>query len=344
MPATIVRQRFLRTGPVSATATTASAKDEYLIVVSERCTKEKAWELFTAYTPSGGSPNPVPKASVKQLSNGYLLCDSIDCEVASPKTPLIFRVTVNWKELELSEPPEPRTNPMPSVDTAGPTPTVKDPDDWDHTWSRRGHIVFVEKDQISLFYKGGYNGAVHTELSANPNQRKLFAASNGLPFKNPPPLRKLVYVWNFRWIKLNAPASLVAAEGKLNSTDFTIRKAGLNFVLPAHTALIDSVELSSYRYKNADFVEISVDILHDSGGFYIEQLDQSLMKKEGPTSSGRVPFSIIRDSENKPVVIAQKLGGNGDLPAVAGAEVYGIWSDYEEVNFANVPLIQDLAP
>jgi hypothetical protein len=341
MAATIVRQRKLRTGEVGFTASTADSTDEYVVVVSERCDKEKVAELFIAYTPPGGSPNPIPKQSLKPLGGNYLICESISAGVYSSKTSLVFRVTVQWKEIDTSDPPQPNTSPMPSVDLTG-SPTVKDPDDWDHTWSRRGHIVFVEKDQVKLFYKGGYNGAIHTQLSADPAQRKLFQASNGLPFKNPPPLRKLVYVWNFRWIKFSVPATLVAAEGKLNSEDFTIHKGGLDFVLPAHTALIDSVELSSYKWKSLDLVEISVDILHDSGGFYIEQLDQSIMAKDDGIVSGRVPYTIIRGNDNKSVTIPQRLGGNGELPADPEDEIYSTWSDYEEVDFADVALIEDL--
>ncbi len=346
MTATIVRQRLLRTGSINATANTATDADEYLIVVSERCSKEKAWELFVAYTPSGGSPNPVPKVTLKQLSGGWLICDSIQAAVASEKTSKIFKVTVNWKEIETSEPPEPVNQPMPGVDLTG-TPAVQSPDNWEHTWSRRGHVVFEELDQAKLFYKGGYSGDIHTTLSASPTVRKLFQASNGEAFRNPPPLRRTKYVWNFRWIRTTLPLTLKNAEGKLNSADFTIKKAGRDFLLKAHTALIDSVELSSTRWNGSNLVEISVEIVHDPNGFYIEQLDQGKYVNTSTSANNvelaKVARKPIQDDTARVVYTPQRLAGDGDLAANVNDEIYSTWSDYEEVAFATVDLIKDLA-
>lgn len=330
MAATIVRQRLLRTGPVNASASTATSTDEYLIVVSERCSKEKAWELFTAYT-----PNPIPKVTLKPFAGGWLICDAISASVANDKTSQIFKISVNWKEIESSQ-PNPLSSPMPNGDSV-------DPVDWAPTWSKRSNVIFEERDTVKLFYKGGYTGSVHGDLSASPSERKLFQASNRKPFSNPPATRTVVNTWNFRWLRLAVPSTLVLAEQKLNSTAFTVLIGGYSFVWQPATALIDSVELSRYKWGTQNLIEISVDLIHNKNGWYMEYLDKGIYVKNQYTG-GNWNYKRASDAEGRPFAQPVKLDGNGYALADQdnGTPVYGKWSDHEEVAFNTVDLIKDI--
>lgn len=334
MAATIVRQRKLRTGDLQFTATTASDVDQYLVVVSERCDKVKVAELFVAYTPSGGDPNPVPKGTLKQLGTGYLICDNISVAPASAKASLVFKVDVSWKELESSEPPQPQSQPTPNSDST-------DPEDWSPTWSRRTNVIFEESDTIDLFYKSGYTGEAHAALSASPTVRKLFQTSNRVAVKNPPARRRVVDVWNFRWLRPTLPSSLVAADGKINSAVFTLNLGiGYAFAWAAQTALI-SLELSSYKWGNQKLVEISVEVSVDPEGWTLKHLDQGFYVKDAYVGAAW-KYKMVSDDTGKPRVQPVRLDGDGNKLPEASAPIYGIWSDYEEVAFNSVALITDL--
>ncbi len=349
MSAYIVRQRKLRTGNVNFTATTASDADEYLVVVSERCSKETVSELFVTYTPPGDAPNPIPKGTLKQLGSNYLVCDSISVSVASDKTSRIFKVVVTWKEIESSDPQD-QTAPTPNSGTT-------DPNDWTPSWSKRTQVIF--EPAFDGFYKGGFPEPSRGDLAMQPfvtaGTRAPIQNSAGERFEtnNQIQRRRRIYVWNFRWLRTTIPAGLPEAEGCANNAEFDFVIGSYAFVFEPLTAFIDTIDLSKHRWGNVNLVEISMEIVHDPAGIYWKIRDQGYNRlaqpgldkdNTGRTLAGlpdeRKQIQQIIDANGKPVTEPVDLDGDGKLLLAGGTPVYPIWSDFTEVDFNDVPLLR----
>lgn len=333
MPASIVKQRLLRTGAVDFSSTTATSQDEYLVRISERADKETVAELFVAY-----SGNPVPKATLKELGSAYLLCDKISVQSEKSQS-LLFKVVVSWKELENSEPPQNQSFPRPN---SGST----DPMDWAPTWTRRGQVIFDNKTAPKLYYKGGFTGLKNQEMSGITD-RNYLQNSAGDRYPGGIEVRRNVSVWNIRWLRQTVASSLVGAEHTINSVAFDITIPGYNFTFDPHTVLFDSLNLTKYKWGNVNLVEISVELFHDPKGFYLEILDEGFSQVDYSASNNSLDPSLastttILGQDKRRPTEPVRLNGNGKFLAATATSVYGIWSDYEESDFNNVALLNAL--
>jgi hypothetical protein len=338
MPVSIVRQRLLRTGDLGFSATEANTTDQYMVVVDERISKEEMAELWVAT-----SGNPIPRGTLKQLGSNYLICDRIRCNSA-PNQGYIWKVFVDWKELEKDEPDQQST----------PTPNngSTDPEDWTPTWQRRTVVVFEPADRAT--YIDGYSitGAAAAFFPGATDADGKHAIRNSAlqPFVEKQEHRRRMYIWTFRWLRASIPSNLVAAEGKINSASFTISIGGVSFAWAAKTALIDSVNVSKMRWGNTNLVEINVEIAHDPKGWLWNIRDVGTAARAYPgdpgvtgtlLDEGKPPFKAITDDKNKMIQDPVDLDGDGQ-PAQDGVVVFGRWSDYAEVAFDGLALIGDL--
>lgn len=340
----IVRQRPLRTGDLEFSATAASDVDQYLCVVDEHMSKSQFAELFIAYTPPGESANPVPGATLKELGDGTLICDKITCN-QQPRQSLLWYVAVYWKSLD--DTPQQLSFPTPNSGTL-------DPDGWLPSWSRRPVTVFEEMQKA--FYKGGYSGKAHAALTGGG--RKQVVSSALVPFERTPDHRRRYEVWNFKWLRTAVPSALVAAEGKINNDSFTFTLGGLEQTWEEKTALIDGVNLTPVKWGNTVLVEIACEVIHDIEGFEMKILDQGTMRRQMIGDYDDLGVIITTVSPSSPLVkqITDKFGnaiqypvkfnGNGqplsDSQLAFGDTYYGTWSDFEEVAFSSVPLLNSL--
>lgn len=339
----IIKQRQLRSGDLEFTATSATDVDQYMVTCDERVTKVQMAELFVAK-----SGNPVPRGTIKQLGSGYMICDSIRCSQPSKNAGFIWLVHVRWKEIE-TDVPDSRDYPTPNGNST-------DPADWTPSWTKRSQVVYERGKRA--YYKGGYNGTAHTELSAKVGkvevQNSAFTPMRGIPER-----RRLLEIWSFRWLRTLASNTLLNAENKLNDDDFTITLPGLNArTWAAETALIDTIDLSNRRWGTVDLVEINIEIVVDPDGWEWAIADEGTAARARPGDpdgkggtlshgdmvTGQPRVRQILDKDGQPIQDPVFLDGDGQ-PLVSGPgvdPVLGQWLDLDVVAFDTLPYIQDL--
>lgn len=337
--ASILRQRLLRTGDLEFSATTASDVDQYLCVVDERISKTEMAELFVAVP-----GNPIPRQTLKPLGSGILICDKISCS-QRPRQGYIWNVDVAWKELE-DDNPNQQSRPTPNSDSV-------DPEDWAPTWQRR--VVIVHEPAKKAFYIDGYSltGPSSTFFtdSADPEGRCPIVNSALQPIVETPEHRRRIYIYTFRWLRAAVPPTLVDAEGRLNDRSFTVNLGGIDFEWRTRTALIDTVNLSKMKWGTTTLTEITVEVAHDPEGWEWKIPDKGTARRQAVGDPGVVGTLIdagkplqaaIKDANGKAIQDPVNLDGNGQ-PATSNLYVEGTWLDFQEEDFNNVGLLQDLS-
>lgn len=334
----IVKQRLLRTGDIEFSATTASDVDQYLVVCDARHSKTEISELFILRL-----GNPVPRASLKPLGGGTLICDKISCS-QQPNQGYIWRVDVFWKELEDDQPNQ-QSRPTPNSGSS-------DPEDWAPTWQRR--VVIVHEPATRARYIDGYSltGPSSTFMADTEDAegRSPIVNSALQPIVETPEHRRRIYIYTFRWLRPLVPVTLVDNEGKLNDRSFTVTLGGVDFEWKIRTALLDSVNLSKMRWGNQTLVEITVEVAHDPEGWEWLIPDKGTARRQQVGDPGVVGtlldagtpiHAAIKDVNGKALQDPVNLDGNGQ-PAQGTVYAEGRWLDFEEIDFANVGLLSEL--
>jgi hypothetical protein len=349
MTVSIVRQRLLRTGDTEFSATTASDVDQYLVVVSERINKIEMAELWVQT-----AGNPIPKNSIKQYGDNFVLCDRIRCSAEANQS-LLWRVYVYWKEFEDAD-NQPLQNNSPSP-FQGDGPVSVDPEDWAPSWQRRTIIVFEPAKEA--YYRGGYRPSVAALFGSDYQlavpERKCPLVNSALqPFVDTPEHRRRFYVWTFKWLRLSVPEDLLAAEGKLNSEDWQLTR-GIEQLWPAETALIDSVNLNEVRHGTKKYAEITVEIIQDPAGMRWKLADRGTAARafpgdddengnpiSFPPGSNKPQHRQLVDANGRAIQDPVFLDGNGQPLRDYEDIVYIEFLDHEVVDFASVVLFDDL--
>lgn len=334
----IIKQRLLRTGDIEFTATTASDVDQYLVVCDARHSKADLAELFVFR-----AGNPVPRASLKTLGGGVLICDKISCSQQANQG-YIWRVDVHWKEME-DDAPNQQSRPTPNSASVNP-------EDWSPTWQRR--VVIVHEQATRARYLGGYSLTGPSTTFFNDTQdaegRSPIVNSALQPIVETPDHRRRLYIYTFRWLRAAIPVTLIDAEGKLNDRSFTVPLGGVDFQWKTRTALLDAINLSKMKWGVSQLVEITVEVAHDPTGWEWLIPDKGTARRQQVGDPGVVGtlldagtpiHAAIRDANGKAIQDPVNLNGNGQ-PSQSNTVIEGRWLDFEEVDFNNVGLVTDL--
>lgn len=350
--AEIVKQTLLRTGDVDFSATTATDVDQYLCVVDDRITKEEMAELFILR-----SGNPVPRGTLKQLGGGFLICDRVTVSSAGKNASLIWRVDVHWKEIETDNPQ--------SQDYPTPNNGSTDPEDWTPTWSSRTQVVF--EPASDAYYLGGYTEGEFAHFHLNsfngdpdadpptPRRRAPLVNSAIQPFARLPEHRRLIRIWTIRWLTLLPNNEVLLAENRVNRNRIRLVLDGFEMpVWEPGTALIDTVDLQRRRWGLLGLVEVTIQITVDPEGHTWSLLDQGTAARanvgdpdgDGGTVSGvlkgKANHRQLLDVNGTPIQDPVLLNGDGQPLDPGDDPVFGHWSDFDAVNFIDIPLLGQL--
>lgn len=331
--ATIVKKQLLRTGSANWGADAADGPDEWLITVDEQIDKFQMLELWL-----GDGSLPKPNNSFKAVATTFLLCDNLTVGVVDTQR-YIWRVVVQWREINAAE----------SVNTeTKPAPSSVDPDDWRPTVTRRP--VTVTEPAQKLYYEGGYFGQAHDDytIATAAGDRSAVTNSAKVAFEDNLPLhQRKQSLWTIRWLRDTVPQALIDAELSLNDRDITFSHRGYTVNWGRRTVKLESVGITQTKWGTRDLWEIVCELLHDADGHLVTTLDFGMTEQYFPGETyGGSPLAscktVLIKVDGKPTPEPMLLNGGGKRLACDLEPKFGEWRDFEEEDFNTLPLLGDL--